>query len=267
MMPTAFVGAGNMAQAMIGGWIGKGNGNPSAIVVCSRRGESAKALAARYGVRQTPDAETAVSMSAAVVLACKPQQIAELAPRINPVLRGKPVLSILAGTRIARLRTLLPAAGPLIRSMPNRPGQIGEGITPYAPESPLSPELAHWVTAILNPLGAHFLIEEAHLDAVTGISGSGPAYVFEFIAALRDGGIAEGLDPATALRLALHTVGGATALLRCSGDPPEVQRDAVVSPNGTTAAALTRLNEGRFRDTIIEAVRAAAHRSRELSGG
>ncbi|MCC5840816.1 MAG: pyrroline-5-carboxylate reductase [Opitutales bacterium] len=265
MTPIAFVGAGKMATAMIEGWLKNGSGDPRSLIVCSRQGKSAEALADRLGVSKVSDAATAVRMSAAVVLACKPQQIAELAASLRPVLHGQPVLSILAGTRLARLRTLLPEAGPIIRSMPNRPGQIGQGVTPYAPESTLPPEVLAWVEGVLSPLGAHFSIEERHLDAVTGISGSGPAYVFEFIAALRDGGIAEGLDSATSLRLALQTVSGAAALLEMSGDAPEIQRDAVVSPNGTTAAALARLTEGGFRPLVEDAVRAATRRSRELS--
>jgi pyrroline-5-carboxylate reductase len=266
MTPIAFVGAGNMATAMIEGWIRKGSGAPSSILVCSRQGKSAEALAGRLGVTPAPDAAAAVSQGAAVVLACKPQQIGDLAASLQPVLRGQPILSILAGVRLARLRTLLPAAGPIIRSMPNRPGQVGQGVTPYATESVLSAEVAAWVESVLNPLGTHFAIEEQHLDAVTGISGSGPAYVFEFIAALRDGGVSEGLDAATALQLALQTVRGATALLEQSGDSPENQRDAVVSPNGTTAAALASLTSGGFRQLVEDAVRAATRRSRELSG-
>jgi len=149
--------------------------------------------------------------------------------------------------------------------MPNTPAQIGAGITAWCPAQPLAAPDRATVAVLLNALGRSVEVPEAQLDAVTGLSGSGPAYVFEFAAALRDAGVAAGLAPAVAERLAIETLLGSARLLARRGVAPEQLRDEVVSPNGTTYAGLQRLAAGGFRDLIRQTVLAATARSEELS--
>jgi pyrroline-5-carboxylate reductase len=149
--------------------------------------------------------------------------------------------------------------------MPNTPGQIGAGITGWAARDPLTPDDRAVLTRLLGALGRDLEVPEDDLDAVTGVSGSGPAYVFEFAAALRDAGVTAGLSRASAEQLAVETLLGAARLLAHKGADPEVLRDQVTSPNGTTFAGLQRLKAGDFRGLIRDTVLAATARSRELS--
>ena len=199
------------------------------------------------------------------MLACKPQQLAGLDPRITDLAAGKLVLSILAGKRLASLAKVFPRARNIVRAMPNTPGQIGAGITAWCSLSPLAPADGAIVDAILGALGQVVALAESQLDAVTGLSGSGPAYVFEFTAALREAGIAAGLSRDIAARLAMETVLGSARLMARTGTEPETLRDHVTSPNGTTFAGLQRMKARDFRGLIKETVLAATARSEELS--
>ena len=152
-----------------------------------------------------------------------------------------------------------------MRAMPNTPGQIGAGITCYASLNHLEDADREDVEKILGSMGQVIPLDEEYLDAVTAVSGSGPAYVFEFVAALRDGGIAAGLEPEVAYKLALETTLGAARLLASTGESPENLRDRVTSPGGTTMAALEVLNEREFRNILADAVEAARKRSIEMA--
>ena len=175
------------------------------------------------------------------------------------------MISVLAGRRIERLSKVFPSARNIVRFMPNTPSRIGAGITGWCAKSGLSAADRATVESLLGALGQAVEIPEAQMDALTGVSGSGPAYVFEFAAALRDGGVAAGLDRETAGKLANETILGAACLLARGTASPDALRDEVVSPNGTTFAALKRLSAGGFRDLIREAVLAAKARAEELS--
>jgi len=175
------------------------------------------------------------------------------------------VLSILAGKRLARLTEAFPNARAIVRAMPNTPGQIGAGITAWSASRLLTPADRTIVDAILGALGQVVEIAEPQLDAVTGLSGSGPAYVFEFTAALRDAGVAAGLPRDIAWKLAMETVLGSARLMARTGTEPEFLRDQVTSPNGTTFAGLQRMQARDFRGLIKESVLAATARSQELS--
>ena len=168
---------------------------------------------------------------------------------------------------IARLAEKFPQAKNIVRAMPNTPGQIGEGVSCFAAKSPLSDAERAIVQAVLGAMGPALEVAEKDLDAVTALSGSGPAYVFAFIEALRDGGIAEGLSPEISSLLALRTVLGAAKLLEQSGETPESLRIKVTSPKGTTLAALTVMQEQGFADLVKKAVHAAKVRSEELARG
>jgi pyrroline-5-carboxylate reductase len=201
----------------------------------------------------------------AVVLACKPQQLASLDSRLAELTAGKLVLSILAGKRLASLAQKFPKARNLVRAMPNTPGQIGAGVVGWSPLQPISAGDRQIVDLILGSLGKMVALREDQLDAVTGLSGSGPAYVFEFAAALREAGIAVGLDRETAKLLAYETLLGSAKLLVQSTDEAEELRNQVTSPNGTTYAGLKRMEAHNFRSIIAETVLAATQRSAELS--
>ena len=265
MSRIAFLGAGRMASAIVDGLLAK-NVYAPADLACTDGGDgTAAALAARTGVAAPADLAALLAPADAIVLACKPQQLAGLDPRITDLVAGKLVLSILAGKRLASLAKVLPRARNLVRAMPNTPGQIGAGVTAWSARQPLAPADRAIVDAILGALGQVVEVAEPQLDAVTGLSGSGPAYVFEFTAALRDAGEAAGLPRDMAWKLAMETVLGSARLMARSGSEPEALRDQVTSPNGTTYAGLQRMAARDFRGLIKETVLAAKARSEELS--
>lgn len=262
----AMIGAGRMAGAIVRGILKSPGWNPGRIICTGARDGTAEALAADTGIARTYDWEELLDGAKWIVLACKPQQLRDLPPEAGSMSSGKGLVSILAGTTLARLKEVFPAAAPLIRAMPNTPGMIGAGVTAYCSEGALSEADQAMVRKLLCALGDVLALDESMLDAVTGLSGSGPAYTFEFVAALRDGGIAAGLEPETAYRLALQTVKGAAALLEAVPETPETHRDWVSSPGGTTLAGLGVMENARFRDILKDTVIAARDRSRELSG-
>lgn len=265
MAKISFLGAGRMASAMIDGLLSKGGVRASDLACTSGPDDTARQLAARTGIAVQEDLGALLSGAEAVVLACKPQQLSSLDPRLAELAAGKLVLSILAGKRLERLVQTFPKARNVVRAMPNTPGQIGAGITAWSAKGPLAETDKKLVTQILGSLGKTVELREEQLDAVTGLSGSGPAYVFEFAAALRDAGVAVGLDRATAKLLAIETVLGSAKLLEQSVVEAEELRNQVTSPNGTTFAGLQRMNAKDFRGLIRETVEAATARSVELS--
>jgi pyrroline-5-carboxylate reductase len=199
------------------------------------------------------------------VLACKPQQLAGLDPRLADLASGRLVISILAGKRLSQIAATFPRARNIVRAMPNTPGQIGAGITGWASLKPLSDSDRSVVTTVLGSLGEMVALDEKDLDAVTALSGSGPAFLFEFVAALREGGIAAGLPREVAAKLAQATVLGSARLLAETRIEPEELRDQVTSPHGTTFAGLQCMAARGFRDTMKETILAAKNRSEELS--
>ena len=260
----AFVGAGRMAGAMVRGIIK--HGWPAHSIRCiSAPDGTAETLAQETGIRSITDWAELIHESTWIILACKPQQLKELPPALPSLAKGKSILSILAGTTIDRLRKLFPEAQNIVRCMPNTPGMIGEGISVYSAMQPLSDTEEETVQHILGALGKTIALPEASLDAVTGLSGSGPAYVFEFVAALRDGGIAAGLDEKTAYALALQTVKGAALLLEAVPETPETHRQWVSSPGGTTLAGLSVMEVANIRRIMQETIVAATQRAGELA--
>ena len=265
-MPAfAFIGAGRMASAMVGGLLARKVARPAEIACLGGADETARVLAERTGITAAPDLAGLLAAADTVVLACKPQQLAELDPRVADLTAGRLVISILAGKRLARLAQTFPRVRNLVRAMPNTPGQIGAGISGWCALQPPTASDHARVETVLGALGKVIPLEERFLDAVTAVSGSGPAFLFEFVAALRDGGVAAGLSRAVAATLAQETVLGAARLLAETGAEPEALRDQVTSPHGTTFAGLQRMAARGFRDTIKETILAASARSEELS--
>jgi pyrroline-5-carboxylate reductase len=265
-MKIAFLGAGRMSSAIVKGLLAQQVFSANDIACTSGPDGTAEALAAATGIRATTDLEELLREASVIVAAFKPQQLAELDARFAVLSEGKLILSILAGSKIEVLHQKFSGSRNIVRAMPNLPGQIGAGISAYSFRKKPSAEDRKIVESVLGSLGEHLELPEEQLDAVTGVSGSGPAYVFEFIAALRDGGVAAGLDREVAHRLAVATVAGSARFAQESGIDPETLREQVSSPGGTTLAGLKVMDEKGFRGILSDTVQAATRRSKELSG-
>lgn len=267
MKPIAFLGAGNMAGAILRGLLASGTLSPGACAVLAGTGASAPKLAAETGARLATDLADLLREADVFVLACKPQHVAGLPKALADLTAGKLVISVLAGTSNAKLRGVFPKSRAVVRTMPNTPGRIGAGVTPYSPAEPLSPADLATVESVLGALGDTFAIEESKMDAVTCASGSGPGFFFEIVAAFEAGAIEAGLTPEEAKRLIRSTFIGSAKLMEATGETPEALRNAVTSPNGTTFAGLNALAARDLRGTVAAAQRAARDRSRELAAG
>lgn len=261
----AFLGAGRMGSAMVRGLLARRAAEPRELVCLGGADSTGAELSSATGIGLARTLEELLAEADTLVVAFKPQNLAGADARLAALTSGKLVLSILAGKRLPTLKRTFPAARNLVRCMPNTPAQIGAGITAWCSERPLASADRATVEVVLGSLGSSVEVPESQLDAVTGLSGSGPAFVFEFAGALRDAGTAAGLPADTAQKLAVATLLGAARLLDARGAPPEKLRDEVVSPNGTTEAGLKRLAAGDFRGLIRETVKAATRRSEELS--
>lgn len=214
------------------------------------------------------DASQAAANASRVLIALKPSDIPATLREIPDVhLENKLVISIAAGVTLGALRSSAPASARLVRAMPNTPALLGLGATAWSADPELSDTDISWVESCLTAIGGCRRVPEKMLDAVTGLSGSGPAYVFTMIEALADGGVLEGLPRDLALEFAARTVQGAAAMVLSEGRHPAELRDAVASPGGTTIAGLAALEAGGLRGILIDAVAAASQRSRELGMG
>jgi pyrroline-5-carboxylate reductase len=260
------VGAGKMGGALIDGWLRAGLDPANAAVIEPDPSLQIAALASR-GVRLNPDAAT-LTRVVAVVIAVKPQIADQVLPTIAPMIGASSlVVSIMAGRTLQFLSGALPNAGALVRAMPNTPAAIGRGITVAVPlhANEAQRELAHLLLSATGTV--EWLEDEGAMDAVTAVSGSGPAYVFLFAEALAQAGAAAGLPRALAEKLARETVAGAGELLHRSALDAAMLRENVTSPGGTTAAALEVLmGENGLAPLMNRAVAAATERSRKLAG-
>ncbi|MSU48577.1 MAG: pyrroline-5-carboxylate reductase [Opitutus sp.] len=265
MRKIAFLGSGNMAGAMVDGLLAKKAATPADLICLGGDDNTAAILQARTGIAVATTLDELLGEADTLVVAFKPQHLAIADPRLTPLTTGKLIVSILAGKKISSLARVFSGARNIIRTMPNTPGQIGAGITAWCARDAFASGDRASVETLLRALGEIVEVQEDDLDAVTGLSGSGPAYVFEFAAALRDAGIAAGLTKSVAEKLAVETLLGSARLLARKQLDPEILRDQVTSPNGTTFAGLTRMKAGDFRGLIKETVLAATARSKELS--
>ena len=262
----AFIGGGNMATALIGGLVASGT-DPRAIQVVEPFAPQRERLWAEHGVFATPVADSAIARAGLVVWAVKPQVFAEAAAACGPGLTDALHLSVMAGVRSD---TLARATGSerVVRAMPNTPALIGQGIAGLFAREAVSTTDRSLVEAVLRPTGATLWVAaEADLDAVTALSGSGPAYVLYLLEAMMSAGASMGLPADQARALALATVSGTAEMARRSAEPPEVLRAQVTSKGGTTAAAVETLDRQGVRDSFVEAMRNAQRRAVELGAG
>lgn len=262
----AFVGGGQMAEAIIAGLLAGNVCRPEALWATDRLPARCDLLKSRFGVRVGSDNRQAAAWADVVILAVKPQVLPAVVQDLTADLHRVLVISIAAGVTIQAIVNHAPSARRVIRAMPNMPALVREGMTALAWSGTLSDDDQRMGHAVFEAVGRVVSIEERLMDAVTGLSGSGPAYVFQAIEALADGGVKMGLPRQTAEVLAAQTVFGAAKMVLESGDHPAKLKDRVASPGGTTIAGLHRLEEGRFRATLMGAVEEATKRSQELAG-
>jgi pyrroline-5-carboxylate reductase len=263
-----FIGAGQMARALAAGFVRAGLISSQQVWASDPMPGSREAFAAEVAGAQVGEDNTLVAKNARVLfLAVKPQQMeAVLATLRNVVTADHLIVSIAAGVTLARLAAGLGSLPKLVRVMPNTPCLVGQSAAGYCLGANATAADATLVSQLLRSVGQAFPLEEKLLDAVTGLSGSGPAYVYLMIEALSDGGVLCGLPRNVALALAAQTVLGGAQMVLSTGEHPAVLKDRVASPGGTTIAGIQELEERGLRGALIAAVQAATHRSAELGG-
>ena len=263
MNSIAFIGGGNMASAVIGGLIRNGHASDALLVIDPGAGARDK-LQTEFGVRTLSRADTSLAHAAIVVWAVKPQFFKVAAAPCAAHLGHALHLSVMAGIRSD---ALVRATGSerIVRTMPNTPALVGLGMTGLYARDAVSAADRAQVETVLAPTGQLLWVaREADLDAVTALSGSGPAYVFYFVEAMMEAAAQMGLTPEQGKQLALATFAGATALAQASSDPPSLLRERVTSKGGTTFAALSSLEESGVKAAFVKALKAAQQRAREL---
>jgi pyrroline-5-carboxylate reductase len=263
-----FVGAGAMGEALMKGIVEAGLVAPDAVSAFDVRADRMAELSQRYGIRWAKSNAEVVTGTDVVILAVKPQIMVAVLTEIRPALsRRNLTISIAAGVSTTKLRETLGPEARLIRVMPNTPALVLEGVTAIAKGQGLEAGDLETAEELFRAVGKVVVLDEELMDAVTGLSGSGPGYVAIVIESLADGGVKMGLDRATAMILATQTVLGAARLLSQTGMHPGALKDMVSSPGGTTIAGIASLEEGGIRTTFIKAVERATLRSRELGRG
>ena len=266
-LKVRFVGAGNMATSLIGGLINRGF-LPSQITASDPGGHQRQVVTEKFGVKTFSDNNEHFGIPDVVVLAVKPQIMKQVALDVaeSVIETGALVISIAAGIKIEHLEQWISKDIPIVRSMPNTPALIGEGATGIFANANVSREQKHLTEAILDSVGiSHWVDEEYKIDVVTALSGSGPAYFFLFMEYLQKTAVELGLSEEVAAKLTEQTALGSAILAQRSQDDITVLRQKVTSPNGTTEAALKSFQANDFAKIINQAVKAANHRSQELS--
>ncbi|MCM2315825.1 MAG: pyrroline-5-carboxylate reductase [Thermoanaerobaculia bacterium] len=260
-----FVGAGNMAEALIRGLLKGGHVDASKISASGPRTERMAELGERFGIHTTTDNREVVARSGILVLSVKPQIMRRVLSEIADTLRDDVlVISIAAGVPIATIEARLRREVRIIRAMPNTPALVDAGATAIARGEHATADDVVLATRIFDAVGITVVLEEIHLDAVTGLSGSGPAYMFLILEALSDAGVKVGLSRRNAQQLAAQTVLGSAKLLLETNYHPGLLKDMVTSPGGTAIAGLHTLEAGGLRTTLMNAVEVATNRSKEL---
>ncbi|MGD8415332.1 MAG: pyrroline-5-carboxylate reductase [Candidatus Latescibacterota bacterium] len=262
----AVIGAGNIGCALIGGLTRKGELDAGRVWATRRNPAALDLVAERFpGIRTGTDNVAAVREASIVILAIKPQNAAEVLSEIETSVGSETlVISTLAGTTTSSISAQLGQDVPVIRTMPNTPALVDEGATALSAGTHASDEHLELAQRIFSAVGMVEVVPEYLMDAVTGLSGSGPAYVYMVIEALTDGGVKQGLTRPTALRLAAQTVFGAAKLVIETGRHPAILRDEVTTPGGTAIAAVAELESHGLRTMLINAVATATRRSEEL---
>jgi pyrroline-5-carboxylate reductase len=265
-MSTAIIGAGVMGETLLSGLVRAGR-RVDQLMVGEKRSERAHELEERYGVAVVSNREAAAKADT-VALVVKPQDMGDVLDEIAPDLRaGQLVVSLAAGITTAFIESRVPEGVAVVRVMPNTPALVDEGMAAIAPGSHCDESHLAEAESLMASTGKVLRIPEKQMDAVTAISGSGPAYIFFVVESMIEAGVHLGLPRATATELVVQTLVGSAAMLRETGTHPVVLREQVTSPGGTTASALRELEIHKVRAAFLAAMEAARNRSRELAEG
>ena len=261
----AFIGGGNMAEAIINGLLSQRTIEPSAIYVADKREERCAFLHAEYTINSVADNSDAISQANIIILAVKPQNLPQLAEEISGIDSSKLIVSILAGIPTQKIQDMLGADLRVVRVMPNTAALVKQAMAGIAGGINATPTDIETVTYIFEQLGKVLVVNESDIDLITGVSGSGPAYVFYFIEAMRDAAIEHGMPKENADLLVTQTFKGALELLTRSNDDPTALRAKVTSKGGTTEQGIAILDKCNVRKIIYDMIHAAVTRSKELS--
>ena len=262
-MKITFLGGGNMANALIGGLVTKGFAATD-IAVVELNADNRSKLEAAYGVRTYAGPDAAAWACDVIVLAVKPQSMKEAIAPIGPHLKDQLVVSIAAGLNLASLSRWLGGHRRLVRTMPNTPAMVGEGMTAACKNAAVTEQEMETVLALLSSFGKAKLIPEALMDAVVAVSGSSPAYVYLFIEAMADAAVLQGMPRPLAYEFAAQSVYGAAKMVLETGKHPGELKDMVCSPKGTTIEAVRVLEEKGFRSSVIEAMIACGDKAKKM---
>jgi pyrroline-5-carboxylate reductase len=264
-LTIGFLGAGKMAAALARGFIHTGLVGPKDIIAGDPHDAARKRFAGEVGGETTASNADVLKFANVLILAVKPDQVAAVLTGLRGEFTSDHLLiSIAAGVTLAKLEGALPAGARIVRVMPNTPALVGAGASAFALGKNATAADGELAKEFLSAVGIAFQVKESLLDAVTGLSGSGPAYVYSFIEALSDGGVAVGLPRDMATKLAAQTVLGAAKMVLQTGQHPGALREQVTSPGGTTIEGLHELEKGQLRGVVISAVRAATEKSKKL---
>lgn len=258
-----FIGAGNMASAMIGGIIKKGLKKPEDIICSAKTEESRKRVNSQYGVKTAHSNKEAAEKSSILFLAVKPFLYETVMEEIKDVLSPECiVISIAPGKTLVYLQSVLGEDKKIIRTMPNTPAMVLEGMTAVCPNEKITNEELSAVMALFEGFGKACVVEEKHMDAVVSLSGSSPAYVFMFIEAMADAAVADGIPRKQAYEFAAQSVLGSAKMVLDTGMHPAVLKDMVCSPGGTTIEAVRILEAKGMRSSVIEAMKACTKKAK-----
>lgn len=266
-MKAGFIGCGKMGSALIQGVLAAKVCEPRDVQVYDRAVEAAEILGTESGIRVAAGNRELAAASDVILLCVKPEDALQALAESAHELDGKLLISIVAGVTITSLQEAAGSGCRVVRVMPNTAALVQKGASAYAVGLGVGEEDVAVVENIFTSVGRAFPVSEPLLDAVTGLSGSGPAYVYLFVEALSDGGVQMGLPRDLALKLAVQTVAGAAEMLAETMMHPALLREMVTSPAGTTIAGLSELERGSLRSTVMNAVKAATLRARELGAG
>lgn len=260
-----FIGAGKMGGALIGGLLSKRVFEADRIVACTGSEESRKRVAEEYGIRTVPGPAEVCSESRIIVLAVKPKQVPEVVSEMGDV-SGKILVSVVAGLTVEQLKSYVPDVK-IVRVMPNHCCMVLEGAMGYCDDGTLTDSEREEVAGILGSVGLAVSVSESEMDIVTGIAGSSPAFIYLVIDAMADAGVLNGLKRDAAIRLAAQSVLGAAKMVLETGKHPDILRDEVCSPGGTTIEGVRELEDRGLRAAMIAAVDVTAEKSRRMTRG
>jgi pyrroline-5-carboxylate reductase len=261
----AILGLGKMGSILLQAFCQQSVVKPANIVATVNHSERVDALASKFGVQVTTDNRAAVKDANVILLCVKPQTLGDVVREIEPELREQQlIISIAASVPTSYIEQRIPAKVPVVRAMPNTPSRVGAGMTAFCCGTAVKPADLDIVHRLFDTVGETLRVDEKHMDAVTGLSASGPAYIFMVLESLAEGGVKVGLPRDIAMKLAGQTVLGSAKMMLETGDHPALLKDAVATPAGCTVDGILELEEGGLRVTLIKAVVKASQRAKEL---